>query len=699
VGTHTITASVVDSDGHEDSGTRVITVEEVASTFQVTVNNGSGDGVYAAGTQVDITADAAPSGQVFHQWTGDTAGVADINAATTQFTVPASNATLTASYTSASNQAPQGVNDVLSGAVLGQAFRVSVAALLANDVDHEGDALSIKGLDDALNGTLSIEGHDEPFYQVDIQSSDYILFTPTASGQGGFTYYVEDDFGFDLENMAALVHISISDASTNQAPTVSIQTPEDNAVFTVNDAVTLSASASDPEDGDITNSIRWQSSINGALAGGANLVTSALSAGTHILTANATDSEGLAANDQVSISITTGATPSLTLNPPSPSGTIEQGDTITLSGSATDSEDGDISHSIRWTSSVDASFDETGATVSTDQLNAGNHVITATVSDSDGNSTSDTLNVFVTSDVVTQSKFHVFGHSLFTHTFNNEGYLYEATDFTQAGNWLGLLAAADGHESVGSHTFGQVDSHNTLSWLDGDVSINGAYDTGNTTPFTGMFTNQHYTHFYLMPSNFRETDMGPPPFNSAVATAQAGFAALIDNIDRWYPQAEKLLYVHWHEFHGPNYGLGQDTPLPSIGRAQFTAYNNEVINEYLGWHISLQNALTANGRSIRTIPVGPVIAWLLENESYLQPLNFSDLYADGAPHGNENIYFLASLVVYRAVYQVNPNLSNFTVPSAATQIRPEIANNLASIVSAIETRLNVHNANGVRVWP
>ncbi len=66
--------------------------------YTLTVNNGSGSGNYLQGTTVNITADTAPSGQQFAQWTGDVANVADINSASTTITMPASAVTLTASF-------------------------------------------------------------------------------------------------------------------------------------------------------------------------------------------------------------------------------------------------------------------------------------------------------------------------------------------------------------------------------------------------------------------------------------------------------------------------------------------------------------------------------------------------------------------------------------------------------------------------
>ena len=71
------------------------------ATYTVTVNNGSGGGEYAAGASVTITANDAPSGQQFKEWTGTdsltfTSGRA--TTATATFTMPANAVTVTATY-------------------------------------------------------------------------------------------------------------------------------------------------------------------------------------------------------------------------------------------------------------------------------------------------------------------------------------------------------------------------------------------------------------------------------------------------------------------------------------------------------------------------------------------------------------------------------------------------------------------------
>jgi uncharacterized repeat protein (TIGR02543 family) len=65
---------------------------------QMTVNNGSGDGLYTNNTQVSITADAPVAHYEFDRWTGDTNTVANISSASTTLAMPSTNITVTATY-------------------------------------------------------------------------------------------------------------------------------------------------------------------------------------------------------------------------------------------------------------------------------------------------------------------------------------------------------------------------------------------------------------------------------------------------------------------------------------------------------------------------------------------------------------------------------------------------------------------------
>ena len=66
-------------------------------TYNVTVNNGSGDGSFAAGRMVVITADAPADGMVFDKWTGNVT-FDDATASTTSFVMPEGDVTVTATY-------------------------------------------------------------------------------------------------------------------------------------------------------------------------------------------------------------------------------------------------------------------------------------------------------------------------------------------------------------------------------------------------------------------------------------------------------------------------------------------------------------------------------------------------------------------------------------------------------------------------
>lgn len=97
-GTITITANFINTPG---GGTDTPNPD---GTYTVTVNNGTGGGNYRPGATVTITANAAPTGQTFANWTAATAGVsfANANTATTTFVMPSAHVTVTANYSGGS---------------------------------------------------------------------------------------------------------------------------------------------------------------------------------------------------------------------------------------------------------------------------------------------------------------------------------------------------------------------------------------------------------------------------------------------------------------------------------------------------------------------------------------------------------------------------------------------------------------------
>jgi hypothetical protein len=167
----------------------------------------------------------------------------------------------------------------------------------------------------------------------------------------------------------------------NAPPVVAITAPTNLAVVDHGSAVTFTGTASDLEDGDISSSIQWTSSIDELLGTGSSLDVSSLSSGIHTITASVTDSDD--ALGSASISILVNTAPVLSIDAPADGASFESGAPVTFTGTATDAEDGDLSPSILWDSSA-ASPIGTGASFTRSDLAVGTHLITAAVTDTGG---------------------------------------------------------------------------------------------------------------------------------------------------------------------------------------------------------------------------------------------------------------------------------------------------------------------------
>ena len=93
-----------------------------------------------------------------------------------------------------------------------------------------------------------------------------------------------------------------SEACIYGAPVVTISSPSPGAVLPASGSVTLSASASDLEQGSLSSGLVWTSSRDGVLGTGAALAVS-LSTGGHVLTAKVTDETGLTGSASVSVTV------------------------------------------------------------------------------------------------------------------------------------------------------------------------------------------------------------------------------------------------------------------------------------------------------------------------------------------------------------------------------------------------------------
>jgi len=181
------------------------------------------------------------------------------------------------------------------------------------------------------------------------------------------------------ENEVGMIEMT----DVTSAPNVLIDEPENGSLYTAGTEIAFAGEATDAEDGSLSGkALVWSSNIDGRFGSGEAVDTADLSQGVHTITLTATDSDG--DNGSASILLTINDPPIIEIDTPEDNAIYGVNAEVLFSGSATDTEDGDISgESLTWTSSIDGQIG-TGTTFSTSSLTAGNHTITLSAVDSDG---------------------------------------------------------------------------------------------------------------------------------------------------------------------------------------------------------------------------------------------------------------------------------------------------------------------------
>jgi hypothetical protein len=106
----------------------------------------------------------------------------------------------------------------------------------------------------------------------------------------------------DSGGLTTVRQVSVTVASSNTAPSVTISSPANGASFASGTVVSFSGSATDTQDGSLTAALAWTSNLDGAIgAGGA--FTKVLTAGSHTIKATVTDSGGLTTVRQVTVTV------------------------------------------------------------------------------------------------------------------------------------------------------------------------------------------------------------------------------------------------------------------------------------------------------------------------------------------------------------------------------------------------------------
>jgi hypothetical protein len=189
---------------------------------------------------------------------------------------------------------------------------------------------------------------------------------------------------------------------TNGSPAVDIIRPAAGSSFNTNESIRFEAHASDPDETIFSNNIEW--ALGTVSFGTGSLVEATLSAGSHVVSVRVVDEFGETADDTITVEVVEGASfPFVEILAPEDGVFTSPNAVISFQAAAEDGEDGALSGaSIRWTSDRDGELGVGTTLVATLSGPARPcnpesivHEVTATATDSDGNSSSDAIRVHV----------------------------------------------------------------------------------------------------------------------------------------------------------------------------------------------------------------------------------------------------------------------------------------------------------------
>jgi hypothetical protein len=343
----------------------------------------------------------------------------------------------------------------------------------------------------------------------------------------------------------------------NTPPTCEITAPGSGSAGALGDLVELRGVVDDAEDAPEDLTVTWGSDTLGILGtsiadgeGNVALDTDELSEGAHILVLSVVDSAGASCVDFVGYEVQsdteTDNPPVVVITSPDDDDSFKEGEPIDFAAVVSDVEDEEEALTIVWVSDIDGVLstdgaDEDGAVgFSTDELSPGEHLITVTVTDSDGNSTSDTVVIVITENagpsdpdveivpdpaytnddlfavLVSEASDPDGDPIIYTYSWTVDGVGYtEGTSTTipsgattKGQTWCVTLTASDGTTSVGSDTDCIV-VQNTPPSIE-------SVDIAPDTPAAGDPLSCAYTGFY-------DAD-GDPDFSRYAWTINGVFA-------------------------------------------------------------------------------------------------------------------------------------------------------------------------------
>jgi M6 family metalloprotease-like protein len=165
----------------------------------------------------------------------------------------------------------------------------------------------------------------------------------------------------------------------------------------------------------------------------------------------------------------TGTVPDVAITSPSNGLLFDSGPVVTFSGNASDKEDGDLTENITWSSSLDGLIGN-GESFTTNQLSDGSHLITASSTDSDGNTGSNEINIEVGTPPINLTVTRTTVNYESTATLNWNGNVSRKSDIYRNGT----IIAEVRNKEIGDTTYNEIilaKSAYTYKVCDADTQI------------------------------------------------------------------------------------------------------------------------------------------------------------------------------------------------------------------------------------
>lgn len=279
---------------------------------------------------------------------------------------------------------------------------------------------------------------------------------------------------------------------------------------------------------------------------------------------------------------------------------------------------------------------------------------------------------------------YFFGHSLVHHANYK---IPTPKDHTSIPFWLKHIADAAGRGYTTDGQFGFLRNHAEFppkpQW--GFVNVESGWQQS--------FGASNYDAVVLTAANFIQYQ-GPHKayYDDKNVSPLSATLDIVDYVQKYSPKSQFYIYENW-----PDMGeYAPDFPGKAPSARKLQAYYDYTKNDFHEWWLDYQDRVNKKRpqANVKMIPVGPIIA-KLRSETPLQNIPFEQLYEDNAPHGRANLYFLAALVHYSALYK-EPAPSNLPDFSG---LHPLIKENYRALADRVWEELNEFNGSGKgRLW-